>query len=143
VASYVVELRGADGTDLHRTVQGRSVRLEPLPPGTLYSALVTAVAADGRRSPARPAGSMFTATAGAHTSAAMMPTAASGPLPTASSRATAPMAAAVRPQAAPSAAAIRPTLVDSPVAAAACAVAAVVLGAFAVLGLLLRRPRRR
>jgi ABC-type spermidine/putrescine transport system permease subunit II len=49
----------------------------------------------------------------------------------------------VQPQALPSEAAVRPTLVDSPVAAAACAAAAVVLGAFAVLGLLLRRPRGR
>jgi chitodextrinase len=142
MTSYLVELRGADGTDLHRTVHGSAVTFAPLPPGTLYSALVTAVAPDGRRGPARSAGSMFTATAGAHTGAATMPTVVAAPLPTASSRASAPVAAAVQPQTAPSAAAVRPTLVDSPVTAAACAVAAVVLGALAVLGLLLRRPRR-
>ncbi|MDH2443614.1 fibronectin type III domain-containing protein [Amnibacterium sp. CER49] len=143
VTSYLVELRGADGTDLHRTVAGgSSVTFEPLPSGTLYSALVTAVAADGRRSQARAVRSMFTATAGGPTGTATMPAVAPQPLQTVSARGSAPVAAAVQPQAPPSAAAIRPTLVDSPVAAAACAAAAVVLGALAVLGLLLRRPRK-
>jgi hypothetical protein len=132
---YLVELHGADGAVRSRMVTGTSATVTGLTRGVLYTGSITVVTDTGRSAPVPVDGAVWTPP----------PTIATGPLaaplPVPSS---APSATVVAHTAAPVLAdsPARSTLVSSPIAAAALAGLAVVLGGIAI-GLLLRRPRVR
>jgi len=132
---YLVQLRGADGAMRSRLVAGTSTTVTDLTRGVLYTGSITAVTDTGRSAPVPVDGAVWTPP----------PTAATGPvaapLPAPSS---APPRSATPHTATPVLAdsPARSTLVSSPIAAAALAGLAVVLGGIAI-GLLLRRPRPR
>ena len=132
---YLVELRGADGAVRSRLVTGTSATVTGLTRGVLYTGAITAVTDAGRSAAVPVDGAVWTPPA----VIAGDPVAAPLPAPSSAASATeVPHSAA--PVLADSPA--RSTLVSSPIAAAALAGLAVVLGGIAI-GLLLRRPRAR
>lgn len=131
---YLVQLHGADGSVRSRMVTGTTATVTGLTRGVLYTGSITAVTDTGRSAPVAVDGAVWTPPA----TVAGGPVAAPPSVPSSASSATVPHTGT--PVLADSPA--RSTLVSSPVAAAALAGLAVVLGGIAI-GLLLRRPRPR
>lgn len=132
---YLVQLRGADGAMRSRLVTGTSTTVTGLTRGVLYTGSITAVTDTGRSAPVPVDGAVWTPPAAVATGpvAVPVPSPSSPPSRSAAPHPAAPVLADSR---------ARSPLVSSPVAAAALAGLAVLLGGIAI-GLLLRRPRPR
>ncbi|HET6825358.1 MAG TPA: fibronectin type III domain-containing protein [Amnibacterium sp.] len=132
---YLAQLQGADGAVRSRLVSATSATVTGLTRGVLYTGSITVVTDTGRSAPVPVDGAVWTPPL----PVAAGPVAAPPPVPSSAPSATL-VPHTTTPVLADSPA--RSTLVSSPIAAAALAGLAVVLGGVAI-GLLLRRPRAR
>ena len=133
---YLVQLQGADGAVRSRLVSATSATVTGLTRGVLYTGSITVVTDTGRSAPVPVDGAVWTPPLPV---AAAGPVAAPPPVPSSAPSATL-VPHTTTPVLADSPA--RSPLVSSPIAAAAPAGLAGVLGGVAI-GLLLRRPRAR